>query len=81
MKETFTSYQKIIGANPKEKMNSEAQHIRAVRLRAITRKFLYQLHKAQNCCSACTQCRNTIIDQALEFARHYAVITNNHSSE
>lgn len=46
------------------------------RLITLKSKLLYKLHRAQNCCPACTDCRNVVIDAIMDFARHYAVVIN-----
>lgn len=49
-------------------------HIKQERLRTIRTTMLYKLHSAQNCCHACPNCRDAVIDAITEYARSYAAI-------
>lgn len=42
------------------------------RLRTIKNAMLYELHRAQNCCEVCSDCRALIIDAVIEYARSYS---------
>lgn len=55
--------------------NTKAEQ-KAQKKTQLIKTFLYRLHKRQNCCPVCPQCRNAMIDESMEFARHYAAISN-----
>lgn len=55
---------------------NETQHLQEENIRIVTRRFLYELHRLQNCCEVCSHCRRAIIDQSLKLARLYAVLAN-----
>ncbi|HEU4718205.1 MAG TPA: hypothetical protein VFU15_10240 [Bacteroidia bacterium] len=59
----------------KGEKKQDPEHLKEKHLRIITRNFLYALHKRQNCCEVCRQCRQAIIDESMRFAELYALIT------